>query len=253
LGRNPYKLNKVAGTIQSRARAADIDVVVCDLSVQHSISTAAEYIKTHHPLIDVLVNNAGGRFLRHQLTGDGFELTLATNCLGPYALTLLILPLLQKSSSARIISVSSGTHYCAEQVIRNITTSDGYDGRAQYAESKLANILFAYSLARKLKRWGICANAMNPGGVATNFSRNNGIVPWLRHRISYLAKGQLRSAAEGADTIVFLATSDDVEGVTGRFFADRTAKPSSELSYDVALQEQLWTSSARWTGIDIST
>jgi len=252
LGRNPHKLYKAAGAIQSRDRAAEIEFVVCDLSILQSVRTAAEHIKSRHSRIDVLVNNAGGRFLRHQLTKDGFELTLATNHLGPFALTLLILPLLQNSQRPRIINVSSGTHFGANRVIENIATSDDYDGRAQYAESKLANILFTYSLARKLANRGICVNAVNPGGVATNFARNNGVLPWLRHRTSYFIKGQLKSPAEGSDTIIYLASSDDVQGVTGRFFIDRTAKPSSESSYNEAFQEQLWTSSVLWSGIDIS-
>lgn len=120
------------------------------------------------------------------------SLTLATNHLGHFVLTLSLLDLLERSAEARIINVASGAHYGADGVIENILRPEEYDGKKQYARSKLANVLFTYALAERLKdrQSRITVNAADPGGVATNFARNNGLIPWLKHRLYYLSKRQ---------------------------------------------------------------
>jgi NAD(P)-dependent dehydrogenase (short-subunit alcohol dehydrogenase family) len=156
------------------------------------------------------------------------------------------------SEHARIVNVSSGAHYSGTGVIENILSVKDYDGRKQYANSKLANVLFTYALPEKLKGWGIAVNAVDPGGVATNFACNNGLRHWLSHRIYYWSKRQLLTPAQGAETVVYLASSDEVEGVTGKYFTNKEEKKSSAISYDKATQETLWASSVELSGIDFA-
>jgi len=250
VGRNEEKTARVCDEIKRKAQNGNMSSYVCDLSALRDVRALAARIKADHNRLDILINNAGARFLRYQLTKEGIEMTLATNHLGHFVLTLSLIDAL-KSSSARIINVSSGTHYSGNGVIENILSATDYDGRKQYSNSKLANVLFTYALAEKLKGRGIAVNAVDPGGVATNFARNNGWTHWLKHRLYYLRKGKLLTPAQGAETVVYLASSDEVKGVTGRYFMDKKEKRSSDISYDKAMQEKLWAFSVELSGIDI--
>jgi NAD(P)-dependent dehydrogenase (short-subunit alcohol dehydrogenase family) len=251
VGRNEKKAARVCDEIARKAKNRNVLYYICDLSVLQDVRGLADRIKGNCDRIDVLVNNAGARFLRHQVTKEGIELTLATNHLGHFVLTLSLIEALRNSGKARVINVSSGAHNAGTGVIENILSPKDYDGRKQYSNSKLANVLFTYALAEKLKGSGIAVNAVDPGGVATNFARNNGLWHWVKHRIYYLKKRQLLTPAQGAETVVYLASSDDVMGITGRYFVDKKERRSSELSYDRAIQEDLWASSVRLSGIDL--
>ena len=250
VGRNEEKLKKTVGRIRDRTGSKEITAYRCDLSLLQEVRSAAERIRRDYRRIDVLINNAGARILRHQLTEEGIELTLATNHLGHFVLTLSLRGLLQSSGDARVISVSSGAHYGGTRAIENIKSAEDYDGKRQYADSKLANVLFTYALADRIKDRQISVNALDPGCAATNFARNNGSWPWLKHRLSYLLRGQLRTPARAAETIVYLAASGDVAGVTGRYFRDKKETRSSDISYERAVQEALWESSVALSGID---
>jgi NAD(P)-dependent dehydrogenase (short-subunit alcohol dehydrogenase family) len=250
VGRDENKLIRAAARLRDKHRLSGVSAYRCDLSLVREARSVADRIRREHPRIDVLVNNAGARFLKHGLTDEGIEMTLATNHLGHFVLTLSLRECLRVSGRARVINVSSGAHYGGTRAIDNVLSPDGYDGKRRYAESKLAGVLFAYALAERWRELGISANAVDPGPAATNFSRNNGTWSWLKHRLAYLLKGRLRTAARGAETIVYLATSDEVTGVTGRYFRDMKATRSSDLSYDAALREALWESSAALSGAD---
>ena len=251
VGRNKEKTARAGDEIKRRSRNKDVSFYVCDLSVLRDVRALAVRIKEDFGRIDVLVNNAGARILRHRLTEEGIELTLATNHLGHFVLTLSLIDALERSERPRIINVSSSAHYAGTGVIENVRSAADYDGRKQYANSKLANVLFTYALADRLKGKGIAVNAVDPGGVATNFGRNNGWGPWLKHRLYYLMKRQLLTPARGAETIVYIASSDDVEGITGKYFTNKEEKKSSVISYDKAIQEKLWASSVELSGIDL--
>ena len=164
---------------------------------------------------------------------------------------LSLIDLLASSGQARIVNVSSGTYYSGTGAIEKIQSAREYDGRKQYSNSKLANVLFTYALVDKLRGKGITVNSCEPGGVATNFARNNGFVHWLKHRLYYLGKGQLLTPAPGADTVVYLASSDEVAGVTGRHFFQRKELRSSERAYDKTLQAELWSLRRDLAGIDL--
>lgn len=252
IGRNEKKAARVCAEIRRVSRNENVIWYMCDLSVLRDVRGLTARVKKDHARIDVLINNAGARFLRHQLTKEGVEMTLATNHLGHYVLTLSLIEALKNSKGARIINVSSGAHCAGTGVIENILSAKDYDGRKQYANSKLANILFTYALAEKLKGKGIAVNAVDPGGVATNFARNNGLKHWLSHRIYYWSKKQLLTPAQGAETVVYLASSGDVEGITGKYFTNKEEMKSSGISYDKAIQEKLWASSVELSGIDLT-
>lgn len=249
IGRNITKLEQTTQEIRKRTQNDLIGHYVCDMSSMRDVRRLADMIKADHKHLDVLINNAGAKFLRHQITEEGIEVTLATNHLGHYFLTLSLIDLLRESRASRIINVSSGSHFAGSGVISNILTPQGYDGRKQYAESKLANVLFTYALAAKLKDSRITVNAVDPGGVATNFSRNNGLIHWIKHRVYYIMKRQLLAPEEGAKTIVYLASGDEVSGVTARYFYEMKERKSSEASYTIAMQDELWESSARLCGL----
>ncbi|MGA2362128.1 MAG: SDR family oxidoreductase [Candidatus Aminicenantales bacterium] len=251
VGRNGTKAARVCEEVKQKSRNGNVGYDVCDLSVLRDARGLAARIKKDHPRIDVLINNAGARFLQHELTEEGIEMTLATNHLGHFVLTLSLIDTLKRSERARIINVSSGAHEAATGVIENVLSAKDYDGRKQYSNSKLANVQFTYTLAGMLKNTKITVNAVDPGGVATNFARNNGLAYWLKHRLYYLMKRQLLTPAEGAETIVYLASSDDVEGISGTFFKDMKEKKSSDMSHDRALQDKLWALSSGLSGIDL--
>lgn len=251
VARNKDRAEAACRRINSLTGNKSVFWYLCDLSLLRDVRALASQLKTDLDRLDVLVNNAGARFLRHQVTPEGVELTLATNHLGHFVLTLSLLDLLERSAEARIINVASGAHYGADRVIENILRPEDYDGKKQYARSKLANVLFTYALAEWLRdrQSGISVNAADPGGVATNFARNNGLIPWLKHRLYYLSKRQLLSPARGAETVVFLASSPEVKGVTGKYFFQKKERLSSAASYDKESQRKLWELSLALSGI----
>lgn len=250
VGRNEKKVARVCDEIKRKSPGGNVSGYVCDLSVLADVRGLAPRIKEDYDRLDIIINNAGARLLRHQLTREGIEMTLATNHLGHFLLTLSLIDFLKSSGKGRIINVASGAHYGADGVIVNILSTDDYDGRKQYSNSKLANVLFTYALADRLRETGITVNAVDPGNVATNFARNNGWIYWLHHRLYNLRKGQLKTAAQGAETVVYLASSGDVIGITGKYFVDEKEKMSSEISYDKAIQGKLWALSVELSGLD---
>lgn len=240
LGRNETKCKQVSEQIKKKTNNEKVKYYVADVSLTKDVKKISDRLKNDYNRIDVLINNAGARFLNHQVTAEGIEVTLATNHLGHFVLTNELLPLLQNSDDARIINISSGVHYGGKGVIKNIIEPSAYDGRQQYSDSKLANVLFTYELAERLQGSNVKAFAVDPGGVATNFSRNNGMKFWLKHLVYYLLKRQLISPKQASQTIIYLATSDEIKNQTAKFYHEMNEKKSAEISYDKSLQKSLW-------------
>ncbi len=245
IGRNANRGKIVCDQIKKETKNKKIKFYKLDLSLMKEVKESAKIIKSDYEHIDILINNAGARFLDHFVTKEGIEQTLAVNHLSHFLLTNLLITKLKKSASARIINISSGVHFSGDGIIENITDPNEYDGRKQYANSKLANVLFTYELSDRLKNVNITVNAMDPGGVATNFARNNGLITWLKHRIYYLLKGSLLTPEQGAETSVYLATSPNVEGMTGKYFNDKKEIKSASISYDLNMAKRLWEASER--------
>ncbi|MFL5448594.1 MAG: SDR family oxidoreductase [Gemmatimonadales bacterium] len=237
--------DKVANEIASRHPAA-LDVVAADLSSQTDIQRAAAQIRKRHPAIHVLINNAGVFTRRRQLTVDGLEQQFAVNHLAYFLFTNLLLDCLKAAAPSRIINVSSGAHSGSHLDFADLQGERGYDGNRAYSQSKLANILFTYELARRLRGTGVTANCLHPGVIATRLLADYMGVPAAG---GALARTFGAKPEKGAETIVYLASSQEVEGVTGKYFVNKRPVTSSRESNDEAAARRLWEVSERLTGI----
>ena len=246
-GRDERKGAGLVRRLQRDSACGTARFMRADLSVQREVRALAAAIRSQCPRIDVLINNAGARFDTYRTTPDGIESTFATNHLSHFLLTLLLLDQLKASEEARVITVGSGAHSSVRGDFERCLYAEKYDRKIAYGNSKLANLMFAYELSRRLEGTKITSNAVDPGGVATNLGRNNGIVSWLRHVGYHAMKGELLSPEKGAETIVYLASSPAVEGVTGKYFFQKRKIESSAISKDEAAAEWLWELSLRMT------
>jgi NAD(P)-dependent dehydrogenase (short-subunit alcohol dehydrogenase family) len=244
VSRNAGKCAAVAETIKNET-GNPVEFIVADLSTLAGIMHAATIFKQRHTRLHVLVNNAGALFFRRERSADGYETTLALNHLNYFLLTILLLDILKASAPARIINVSSHAHAGASIDFENLQGEKHFNGMRAYGQSKLANVLFTYELARRLEGTGVTANALHPGFIATGFASNNGFIYAFGMRLVGLF---IRKPAQGAQTSIYLASSPQVEGVTGKYYVDCQAVESSPLSYDRALSEKLWQVSLELTG-----
>jgi retinol dehydrogenase 14 len=220
------------------------EVVTADLSSQASIRSAAAEIRQRHPRLHVLINNAGVFTRRREVTVDGLEMQFAVNHLAYFLLTNLLLDRLKSGSPARIINVSSAAHGGADLNFHDLQGERGYHGSQAYSQSKLANVLFTYELARRLRGSGVTANCLHPGVIATKLLADYMGVPVAG---GALARTFGASPAKGAETVVYLASSPEVEGVSGRYFVNRKAVASSRQSYDEVAARRLWEISEQLT------
>lgn len=251
-GRNESRGTHLIKKIKAGYPGVNVEFIPADLSSLQEVKKLADKVSSKYQYIDVLINNAGARFNDYNKSKDGIELTFATNHLGHFLLTVLLLDLLKKSSSGRIINVTSSAHSGCSNDFSIAADPDNYDRKKAYCRSKLANLLFTYELADRLKDSGVTANAVNPGGVLTNLGRNNGMISWFRHIIYYILKRQLLLPAEGADTIVYLAESPEPEGITGKYFYKRKEIKSSPDSYNKEAALKLWELSRKLCNLDNS-
>ena len=262
VGRNAAKTQAAVDRIISETGNPSVSYLLADLSSQREVRRLAEQVREQIRAqtpgqkseqttgLDVLLNNAGAIFLSNRSSVDGIEMTFALNHLGYFLLTARLLDLLEESAkakgSARIINVSSSSHFSAGRFRPEDLPSPGSDaGYRAYGRSKLCNLLFTYELARRTAGSGITVNALHPGLVRTNIARNNGL---LGRVANLFIRVRGVDAARGAETLVYLASSAEVEGVTGKFFVDCLPVPSSALSYDEGLASELWKLSERLTG-----
>ena len=242
--RNAEKCAAVARQIEAET-GAPVEFIMGDLSVMEGIKQVAKIFREKHSRLHVLVNNAGGMFTRRVLTADGFEYTFALNHINYFLMTGLLLDLLKAGAPSRIINVSSVAHENARIDFDNLQGQKRFIGLEAYGQSKLANLLFTYELARRLEGTGVTANAVHPGVVATGFARNNGPI----YNVGTWIAGQLffRKPERGAQTSIYLASSLEVEGVSGKYFVDCKAVRSRPQSYNRAAAERLWQVSLEMT------
>jgi len=221
-------------------------LMVADLASQAQIrKVAADFLATNSPL-HVLVNNAGVFNLSRETTADGIETVFAVNHLAYFMLTMLLLERIKQSAPARIVNVTSDLHTRATINFDDIGLEHSYGGMRSYAQSKLANILFTYELARRLEGTGVTVNCVHPGAVATNLARNNGALIGALSRVIGLF---MKSADRGARTQVYAASSPEVANVTGKYFIDCRERQSSAESHDPAIARRLWEMSAKMSGL----
>ncbi|MBI3558162.1 MAG: SDR family oxidoreductase [Deltaproteobacteria bacterium] len=233
-------------TIRANTGSRKLELMLLDLGRLQSIRDFAAEFKKKHNRLDVLVNNAGAMLAKRTTTHDGFETTFGVNHLGPFLLTNLLLEVLKASHPARIVNVASGAHSFGWMDFGDLQGERFYLGFKAYSQSKLANIIFTCELAERLKGSGVTANCLHPGMVDSNFANPKaGSFHWLGKLIRPL----MVTIEQGADTAVYLATSPDVEGVSGKYFYKRKAVKSSRKSRSKSAANKLWAISEKLTGL----
>jgi NAD(P)-dependent dehydrogenase (short-subunit alcohol dehydrogenase family) len=243
--RNRERGEELLGEIK-RGGNADTVLMIADLGSQEQIrKVAADFLATRSPL-HVLINNAGVFNMKRTVTADGIETVFAVNHLAYFMLTMLLLDRIIESAPARIINIASDLHQRATIKFDDLGGERSYGGMSSYGQSKLANMLFTYELARRLAGTGVSVNCVHPGGVATNLAKNNGAIV----NAAWKAIGLfMKSPESGARTQVYLASSPEVGGVTGKYFIDSREALSSAESHDEGIARRLWEVSARMTGL----
>lgn len=250
VGRDPERAQRVAEELRLSAGRGTVDVFVADLSSQAEVRRLAEGVLTTYRRLDVLVNNVGGYWAHRHITADGLEHTFALNHLAPFLLTNLLLDRLRESQPSRVVTVSSGAQAMGRIDFEDLQGEHDYNGQRAYNQSKLANVLFSYELARRTEGTGVTANALHPGVVATDFGREDAR-GWMRAMLP-LVRPFLKSPERGAATSVHLASSPQVTGVSGRYFVGERPRRSAPRSYDEQVARRLWDVSARLTGLSSS-
>ena len=237
VGRNPEKSATVLAELKSSSGNENIDLLMADLAVMQEVRDLAEQVISHYDRLDVLLNNAGGYFAKHELTSDGLERTFALNHMSYFLLTNKLMELLKSSAPARIVNVSSDAHYGIDMEFENLNGEQEYKAWKAYQKSKLANVLFTYELLKKVPA-DITVNCLHPGFVATNFGHNIGgffgPVVKIAQRISAI------DPEEGAKTSIFLCSAPEVKGVSGKYFYKCQPKTSSRESRNMDTGKRLW-------------
>ena len=225
--------------IKQRSGNGSVALLVADLGSQQQVRRVAAAYRQQFDRLDVLVNNAALAKRKRSVTEDGVELTFAVNHLAPFLLTSLLLDRLKASAPARVVTVSSAAHKDATINFADLQGEQRYAsfGFGAYSQSKLANVLFTYELARRLEGTGVTANCLHPGVVATAIFRDTPL--WLRAGLA-LARPFILGSAQGADTVLYLATAPEVAEVSGRYFEKRKPVQSSSVSYDTEVARRLW-------------
>jgi NAD(P)-dependent dehydrogenase (short-subunit alcohol dehydrogenase family) len=224
-------------------------LLLADISLQSAVRSLAREIREHVGRIDVLVNNAGGIFERRQLTAEGIEKTWATNHLGAFLLTNLLLDLVTAAPGGRIVNVASES-YPAKLEFDNLQGEKRYGFLNAYFRSKLANIIFTMELARRLQSSGVSVNCVSPGPTRTGFGDNMTGLPSLFPR---LAKPLFASPERGARGLIYLAAAPEVAGVSGRFFLRQRARQTKPVTHDREVAARLWRVSADLVGLSVAT
>jgi NAD(P)-dependent dehydrogenase (short-subunit alcohol dehydrogenase family) len=245
--RDRARSEEARSEITTKSRTNAVDLLQADLSSQQSIRQLVENFQHHYTHLHVLINNAGAAFTgRRRETVDGLEMTFAVNYLAPFLLTNLLLDMLTASAPARIVNVSSNSHEAGYIQLDDLQAEHHRPMRA-YEQSKLAVVLFTYELARRLQGTGVTANCLHPGFVATHIGQSDA-GPAFRLLVKLIASFGT-SPQEGAKTSIYLASSPEVEGVTGKYFVKSNPKRSAAISYDESLQRHLWEQSAKLVNV----
>lgn len=244
--RDRHRGETVQAEIKDQSGSKAVDLMLADLSSQAAICHLVQEFKANYQQLHVLINNAGGIFGARRVTVDGLEYTFAFNHLAYFLLTHLLLDMLKASAPARIVNLTSGAHHMATLNFGDLQGEKKYSGQRAYNQSKLANVLFTYGLARRLQGTGVTVNCVHPGIVKTQFGSTGS---WGFRLLVRLLTPFMKNSQQAAETVIYLATSPEVEGVTGKYFVDGKEVQSSKQSYDEALAQRLWQVSAELTQV----
>jgi NAD(P)-dependent dehydrogenase (short-subunit alcohol dehydrogenase family) len=236
VGRNAERTRQTAEELKAATGSQKIDFMLADLSSMAAVRKLAEEFLAKYDRLNVLVNNAGAVNMSRETTVDGYELTFATNHLAYFLLANMLLPALEKGAPARVVNVASEAHRGKRIDFEDLMATRGYSIFQQYGRSKLANILFTRELSRRVAGKGITVNSLHPGVIASNFFAKPGLWGVLGKIGGLFMIGN----EEGAQTSIYLASSPDVEGVTGQYFAKSRAKHPSRAAQDDEAARKLW-------------
>ena len=237
VGRDPVKCKRVVNQIQLDTANHRVEFRVANLASLVAVGKLANDLANSLPRLDVLVNNAGAIFYKRKVSPEGIEMTWSLNHLAYMLFTERLMNPLKAAPAARIVNVSSDAHRGSRIHFDDLEYSQKYSTFGAYGQSKLANVMFTYELARRLTGTAITTNTLHPGFVASGFGKGQGWISWGVDMLSRIAG---ISVQEGAQTNIFLATSPEVAGVTGKFFYKSREKRSSSASYDTAVAQRLW-------------
>jgi NAD(P)-dependent dehydrogenase (short-subunit alcohol dehydrogenase family) len=246
-GRDPDKGARAVAELKARSGNGAIEFLPADFSSLADVRRLAAAVLERTPRIDVLVNNAGGIFVKRTLSKDGYETTFAVNHLAPFLLTHLLLDALQSAPQSRIVTTASNAHRNAKISFDDLQATRKYSPMGAYGSSKLANILFTRALAKRLSGTAVTATCVHPGFVRTNFGRNNEVSLWVKV-IFGLVSRFARSPQKGAETVVYLAASPQVQGESGGYYFDCKPLAPSPAGQDDAVAERLWHVSEQLVG-----
>ncbi|NIM94198.1 MAG: SDR family NAD(P)-dependent oxidoreductase [Anaerolineales bacterium] len=251
VGRDEARGVNAVSEIQRETGSKDVEHMLANFASQVEVRRLAGEFTSRHERLDVLVNNAGTYLLMRRESDDGLEMTFAVNHIAPFLLTNLLLDILKSSAPSRVVNVSSGSHLRAQIDFDDLQMKKRYNGMKAYGRSKLANVLFTYELARRLGGAEVTSNALHPGFVITNMGSDNGPLIHFFARLFMRLKGI--PTHEGAQTSIFLASSPEVKGVSGKYFFRCKPVRSSELSYDIHTAERLWRVSEDMTETSVNS
>ena len=246
--RNEQRAKAARQDIIEDTANSGIEIILADLAVQDDVRSAADQINRKFDQIDVLVNNVGLIASEREETIDGIEKTLAVNHLAPFLLTHVLWDGLQQSEDARIINVSSEVHKRAANVfdLDNLQLTENYSAMKAYGISKLCNVMFTHELAKRTKNSTMTTYSLHPGVVGTQLAEEAG---WGMKLFYWIGKPFMRSPASGAATTIYLATSDEVTSMNGRYFKDEELAEPAAIAYDDDITSQLWKRSKELTGL----
>ena len=246
-GRDPDKGARAIAELKTRSRNPGIEFLQADFGSLAEVRRLAAAVKARAPRVDVLINNAGGFFARRALSKDGYEMTFAVNHLAPFLLTHLLLDTLKSTRPSRIVTTASAAHKGATMAFEDLQAAGKYSGLGCYGRSKLANILFTRALSKRLQGSGVTATCLHPGFVRTEIGRDID-APFGRWIFGLMSRFA-RAPEKGAQTLVYLAASHQVQGASGGYYFDCRQIPPAPAAQDEGVAERLWEVSARMVGI----
>jgi len=247
--RDAHKGQAALNEVKRKSGNNSLDLLVADLSSQAAIRSLADEYRSKYQHLHVLVNNAGVYYTKRHVTVDGLEAMFTVNYLARFLLTNLLLDIIKKSAPARIINVAGAYHAKGKINFDDLQGEKAFDGQRANHQSKLADVLFTYELARRLEGTGVTVNCLHPGMVATSLVDKDKDFPMFFKLLYKLSKPLMKSPAKGAETTLYLASSPEVEGITGQYFVNKKISPSSPESHDTQLAQRLWDVSAQLTGL----
>ena len=246
-GRDLGRAEAAAAEVRGATGNPDVDAFGADLSSQAEVRRLAAEVLDSYRRLDVLVNNVGGFWATRHVTADGLEHTFAVNHLAGFLLTDLLLDRLKASAPARVVTVSSGAQSTGKIDFGDLQGERGYSGSKAYDQSKLADVMFTYELARRLEGTGVTATVLHPGVVRTGFGAED--PSWIFKVLVPLWRPFMKTPQQGAATSIYLASSPKVEGVTGKYFANGRLRTSNKVSYDEGAAARLWQVSVGLVGL----